>query len=213
MPEQARLRVHGQGGVEVELVAAYLTDLKHAYDSILLFEATIDGIRRAARDFPFPRYPFGPNFGWIPASRRTGLHARDWPPTAEEIASFVPRSEQLILSAVSLNSPGSWDFLGTLNPLEVLRKYLNDRHERRKDHDYRESAEQRRLALENLILENKVISERVRIAKEIGGTDRDLAPLLNALVYKPLLALDRYQDKGVIENTEILYDPGLSEDR
>jgi hypothetical protein len=84
-----------------------------------------------------------------------------------------------------------------------LRKYLNDRHERRKDHDYRESAERRRLELENLSLESRVLSERIRIAKEIGATDRDLAPLLNELIYKPLVLLDRYQDKNVIEHAEI----------
>ena len=113
--------------VSVELVAAFLTDLKHAYDSVLLFEATIDGMRRAARDFPFIRYPFGSEYGWLPASRRATPRTRNWPPTAEEAASFVPRAEQLVLSAVSLNSPGLWEFLGTLNPLEVLRKYLNQR--------------------------------------------------------------------------------------
>jgi hypothetical protein len=202
MPEQARLRVYGQGDVEVELVAAYLTELKHAYDSVLLFEATIDGMRRAALDFPFPRYPFGFDFGW-PMPRRAVRRSRDWPPTAEEVASFVPRAEQLIIAAVSLTSPGFWEFLGTLNPLDVLRKYLSDRHERRKDHEYRESAERRRLELENLSLESRVIAERVRLAKEIGATDRDLAPLLNELIYKPLVALDRYQEKGVIEHAEI----------
>jgi hypothetical protein len=31
--------------------------------------------------------------------------------------------------------------------------------------------------------------------------------LLDELVFKPLVALDRYQDKGVIENTEIPPDP------
>jgi len=58
-----------------------------------------------------------------------------------------------------------------------------------------------RLALENLSLEN--ISERVRLAKEMGATNRDLAPLLNELIYKPLVALDRYQDKGIIKHAEI----------
>jgi hypothetical protein len=202
MPEQARLRVHGQGDVEVELAAAFLGDLKHAYDSVLLFDATIDGMRRAARDFPFPRYPFGLDFGW-PPGRRAVRRTRDWPPTAEEVASFVPHAEQLVLSAVNLASPGFWEFLGTLNPLEVLRKYLNDRHERRKDREYRELAERRRLELENLSRESRFLSERIRIAKEIGATDRDLAPLLNELVYKPLALLDRYQDKNVIEHTEI----------
>jgi hypothetical protein len=203
MPEQARLRVHGQGSVEVELVTAFLTDLKHAYDSVLLFEATTGGMRRGVPQFPFSFNLFGWDSGW--------LHAGYWPPKAEGVASRVPRSEELILSAVSLTSPGFWEFLGTINPLEILRKYLNDRHERRKDHEYRESAEQRRLALENLSLENRVIAERVRIAKEIGATDRDLAPLLNELIYRPLVALDRYQDKGVIENAEIVTHSGASE--
>jgi hypothetical protein len=202
MPEQARLRVYGQGGVEVELVTAYLGDFNHAYASVLLFEATIDGMRRAAREFPFPRYPFVWDFA-LPVPRRAVRRIRDWPPTAEEVASYVPRAEQLVLSAVSLGSPGLWEFLGTLNPLEVFRKYLNDRYERKKGHDYKETAERRRLALENLSLESRVIAERIRIARQIGATDRDLARLLNELVYKPLLALDRYQDKGLIEHAEI----------
>jgi hypothetical protein len=203
MPEQARLRVHGQGGVEVELVAAYLADIKHAYESVLFFEATIDGMSRVTREFAVPLYLFGADFGWVPTSRRTGLRGRYRSPSTEEISSFVPRSEQLVLSAVSLSSPGFWEFLGTLNSFEVLRKYLNDRHERRKDREYRESAEQRRLSLENLSLENRVIAARGRLAKEMGATNSDLAPLLNELIYKPLVALDRYQDKGVIEDTEI----------
>lgn len=93
--------------------------------------------------------------------------------------------------------------MGTLNPLEVIRKYLNDRHERRKDREYRESAERRRLALDNLSVETRVISERVRLAKELGATERDLASLLNELIYKPLGRLDRYQDKDIIARAEI----------
>ena len=95
-----------------------------------------------------------------------------------------------------------------MNPLEVTRQYLNDRHERRKDRDYRESAEQRRLELENLILANRMLSERINIAKEAGLSSRDIAPLLNAFVYDPLVALDRYQDRKVIESAEIVDDEG-----
>lgn len=203
MPEQALLRVHGQGDVEVELVAAYLIDLKHAYDSIFVFESVMDGMQRASREIPVPLYPFGLNLGWPLAPRRAVRHVRDWPPTAEEVSSLVPRSEQLVLAGVRLSSPGFWDFLGKMNPLEVMRQYLNDRHERRKDREYRESAEKRRLSLENLKLENEVISGHVKLARELGATERDLAPLLNQLVYRPLTALDRHQDKGVILHAEL----------
>lgn len=202
MPEQGHLRIHGHGEVEVELVISYLSDLKHAYNSIILFESIIDGLDRAARDFPFPRYPFGLYLDW-PVARRRGVgHIREWPPRPEEVASFVPASEQLVLSSVRLSSPGSWDFLGALNPLEVLRKAINDRHERRKDEEYRESTEKRRLELENQILETELISKRITVARELGATKRDLAPLLNELVYKPILQLDRSQDRGVITSAE-----------
>lgn len=204
MPRKGNLRIYGHGEVEVELVTSYLAELKHAYESILVFEAAVDGMRRMSREFPFPLNPFGVHLGWQLGSRRGIRQFRDWPPVAAEVATFVPTSEQLVLSAVRLSSPGFWEFFGRLNPLEVLRQYLNDRHERRKDREYRESAEQRRLALENLKLENSVLLERVRLMKELGATDSDLAPLLNALVFKPLTALDRYQDRGAIENAELL---------
>lgn len=203
MPEQTRLKIYGQGSVEVELAATYLDDLKRAYEALIFFEATIDGMTRVTRDFPFSPYPFGLQFGWSPTSRRTGLRLQYRAPTREEIAASIPRSEQLVLSAVSLNSPGFWEFMGALNPLEVIRKYLNDRHERRKDREYSEPAERRRLALDNLSVETRVISERVRLAKELGATERDLASLLNELIYKPLGCLDRYQDKDIIAGAEI----------
>ena len=140
---------------------------------------------------------------WPLVPRRAVRYVRDWPPTKEEISSLVPHSEQLILSSVKLNSPGFWEFFGKINPLEVIRQYLNDRHERRKDREYRESAESRRLQLENLKLENEVLSERIDIAMKLGATERDLAPIINQLVYKPLSALDQHQDNGVIEYAEV----------
>jgi hypothetical protein len=128
---------------------------------------------------------------------------RNWPPSPEEIASLVPNRDRLVIAEVDLHSPGFWNFLGNLNPLEVIRQYINDRHERRKDKSYRESAEARKLELENLKLENEVLRERIKIAKELGATEQDLAPLLNELVFRPLRALDRHQDRGVIERAEI----------
>ena len=180
--EKGKLRVYGHGAIEVELIAAYLSDITHAYDSLLVFESVISSLKRASREFPFPWYPLGMYIGWPLGPRRAVRYVRDWPPTAEEISSLVLRSEQIVLSSVQLSSPGFWEFLGKLNALEVIRQYLNDRHERRKDREYRESAERRRLTLENLSLQNRVLSERLRLAKELGASDQDLAPLLNELV-------------------------------
>jgi hypothetical protein len=59
---------------------------------------------------------------------------------------------------VQLTSPGFWDFLGKLMPLETIRQYLNDRHERAKDREYRNEAEEKRLDLENRLLEMKIVT-------------------------------------------------------
>lgn len=198
MAQDGQLRVHGQGEVEVDLIVAYLNDFKFAYNALCVFEETIDGWQRTSRRFPFPLFEIDATYSWS-SYRRTGRLVRESAATPEEIALLVPKSQQLVLSGVVLQSPGFWEFVGKLNPLEVLRQYLNDRHERRKDRNYREGAEQRRLRLENLKLENEAIKGRIEIAKSLGASERDLEPLLNQLIYKPLTGLDRHQDLGTID--------------
>jgi len=192
MSDRGRLRVYGHGNVEVEVAAAYLSDLKRAYDFIYLFEAATDRLASPVGQ------QVGPPFRW----RERGF-AVDWPPTPEQAASVVPLSEQLILANVTIHSPGFWDFLGALNPLEVLHRYLADRHERRKDAKYRKRADQRRLELENFALETKVINDRISRLKSLGAADYELGPLKNELLYKPLACLNRYQDWNVIEHAEL----------
>jgi hypothetical protein len=112
---------------------------------------------------------------------------------------------------VTLSSPGFWEFLGKLNPLEVIRQYLTDRHEQRKDREYREAAEKNKLNLENQLLENRVIRERIQMAKEMGATEEDLTPLVNVLVCRPLSKLAPYQDHNVIEGAELIRPKELPE--
>jgi hypothetical protein len=79
---------------------------------------------------------------------------------------------------------------------------LNDRHERKKDEEYRNQAERDRLFLDNEIRRNQVLRERIEIAKQFGATDRDLAPLINVLVARPLEQLNHYQDQNLITHAE-----------
>lgn len=201
MAQAGRLRIHGQGEVEVDLIVAYLNDFRFAYNALCVFEETIDGWARTSKRYPFPLFELEMAYGWR-SHQRGGRAVRDVAGTPEELALLVPKSQQLVLSGVVLQSPGFWEFFGKLNPLEVLRQYLNDRHERRKDREYREGAEQRRLRLENLKLENEVIKGRIEIAETLGASERDLEPLLNQLIYRPLMGLDRHQDLGTINSAE-----------
>jgi hypothetical protein len=50
----------------------------------------------------------------------------------------------------------------------------------------------------------EVVLNRYRAAREMGFDPQDLTPLLNQLVEQPLRELERHQDSGLIERTEIL---------
>jgi hypothetical protein len=108
----------------------------------------------------------------------------------------------LVFHGANFSSPGSWDFLGKLNPLEVLREFLNDVHRRRQDREYRENAERRKLELENYLLESKVIAERIQILLQIGLSDDELRLLRRRLV-PALVELEAAVDKRIIGSAEV----------
>lgn len=68
--------------------------------------------------------------------------------------------ERLVIHRVQLVSPGFWEFLGALNPLHQIREYLDDRHRRRHDKEYREQAEQDKLSLQNVFDSATGLGER-----------------------------------------------------
>jgi hypothetical protein len=199
MPQDGALQIYGEGRLEVEAVRQYLFDLEFAYNSIYLFEATVERSERLARRYGIYEFPYD--------LRVRGRYAREWPLSHTAVTSAVPMRDRLVVARIAVSSPGIWEFLGSLNPLEVIRQFLNDRHERRKDREYKETAEARRLLLENLKLESEVLRERIGIAKELGASEQDLTPLLNELVFRPLLTLGPHQDRGIAEGAESLRNP------
>ncbi|HTS16630.1 MAG TPA: hypothetical protein VMP11_03575, partial [Verrucomicrobiae bacterium] len=203
--ESVVLRIHAEGHVRLTEIRSFLDSFEHAYNSILLFDR---GIRQARGDaLLWERLllidPMRRQIVSSPFIRQRITQ----PPSPYEISNQLPLESRAILYGVRLESPGFWDFLGKLNPMEVIREYLKDRHERRKDENYREAAEAAKLKLENRILENKVIRERIQIARDLGATDQDLAPLLNELIHRPLRSLNEAQDRGVINTAEIVAAP------
>jgi hypothetical protein len=203
MPNDDRgtLRIYGTGDVSARQVSDYLRSVVFAYESLIAFEVVIGQYERLSRAFDrYGPWPIPPKDYWLTAL----APARSVIPSAAEVSAFVAPRNRLRIQSVTLSSPGFWEFVGKLNPLEVIRQYLSDRHERRKDREYREEAEKERLHLENQLLENRVIRERVQLAREVGATDDDLTPLMNVLVGKPLSKLAQFQDHNVIEGAEIV---------
>jgi hypothetical protein len=112
--------------------------------------------------------------------------------------------DRLRVHAVSVQSPGFWEFLGALNPLETIRKYLSDRHERKKDNAYRNTAEAERLRLDNEKLKTEVVKERIEILRGLNIPEDRIAVILNLHVATPLSKLDEAQDSALIEGAEIV---------
>jgi formylglycine-generating enzyme required for sulfatase activity len=188
------LRLYGTGKVFVEDVHKYLNALEHAYNCAYVLETITQQAEELANQYtnmPFP----------IPL--RNLLWGSWWPPSPEKVAGLIPSEDRLKLKGVELNSPGFWDFMGKLNPLEVLRQYLNDRHKQRKDGQYRESAEARKLELENKLLELQVVKQKLQLLKDMGASNQDLSLIRDQLLYRPLQGLNSSQDQGLILEAEI----------
>ena len=110
--------------------------------------------------------------------------------------------DQLELGVVQFESPGFWEFLGSLNPLQQLREYLNDRHGRTKDLKYRNKAEQIRLDMENERLAVQIFSEKVEALQKAGVSQDEIRRLLVPAAHS-LNSVATFQDQGLIETAEL----------
>ena len=211
MSEETCLRIHGRGALEVGDVSRFLLDLENAYNAIYAFDEYVRYERPHYYERPYAVIRGAePLISWLTGRRRVLPKANRVVSLAEvtnmvdQGRSFVPQTNRIKLKGVILHSPGAWDFLGTLNPLEVIRKYLNDKHERQKDRDYRSPFERRKLELENLSLETKVIRERIELAREAGIPENQITYIVSELLEAPLRQLGTHEEKGVIGWAEIV---------
>ncbi len=118
------------------------------------------------------------------------------------IESTIPAGRPLVVSRVVLSSPGFWEFMGSLNPLEVLRQYLSDRHERRKDDKYRSPAEAERLAIENASRKLGVVRQYLDLQREYAdelGVVEGLQEEIVGAIRPALEALGEVDDRKLIE--------------
>jgi hypothetical protein len=129
------------------------------------------------------------------------------------LAALTPETvlpeDRLIVTSVRIESPGFWEVVASLNPLQQIREYLNDRHKRRQDKDFRDAAERDRLLLENELIqrqvwekENSILGERIKLLRDLGLSDQEIRQLVWAQVGEPLAQLGRHQDSRLIGGAE-----------
>lgn len=190
------LRIEALRGGTVTEVVSFLADVEASYNALYSFGLIISDWRQRRR---YWRRFFGPEelFGLLQLETNPALHP--------DFADHVLPEYQLALRRVSIQSPGFWEFVGGLNPLQQLREYLKDRHERRKDHEYREPAEKDRLRLDNELLqrlilekETSILRDQLAIMREFGFGDAELRQFIWSRLGPPLSRLGRHQDSGLI---------------
>ncbi|MDZ8078807.1 MAG: hypothetical protein RMX35_06855 [Nostoc sp. DcaGUA01] len=125
-------------------------------------------------------------------------------PSEEKIASLVPVEHKLKLQKVNINSPGFWELLENLNPLQFIREYLKDNHERKKDRKYREEDEEKLGDLQIEFKRIEIIEKKIEIIQKLGATDDDISVLKNELLNKPFKQLSAFQDTNLIIDAEIV---------
>lgn len=82
--------------------------------------------------------------------------------------------------------------MGSVDPLEAARKYLDDRHRRRQDRTYREREEERQLSRENEQRELELTQRRLELGARrlsAGGWGRWAGAAVLSRRLEPILAM------------------------
>lgn len=191
------LRVIALRGGTIGEITAFLTDLEVAYTRLYHFDAGWMRPWSLRRRHLLFDLEMGMPFPFLDAAH-------------EELSaeSILPH-HRLVVSKISISSPGFWEFLAALNPLQQIREYLNDRHKRRQDREYKEMTERERLILENDLIQrqiaekdNTILRDRVQLMRELGFSDEEIRQFVWSQIGRPLAHLGRHQDRRLIEGAK-----------
>jgi hypothetical protein len=192
--QTATLRIHTNANLRVFEVQGFLSALDKAYGSLLLFVGDTEIIARSSSKSEAQRL-------WSAGTSLYGVN----------LDQRLKANDRLVLRQVELHSPGFWDFVGLLSPLRAIelvfklkRESANDNEERRKDREYRDKAEERRLHLENKLREVEVVKKQLALLRDMGATDKDFGPLLERLIYEPLSQLEDISQRIGVQSASII---------
>ncbi|MFL1895199.1 hypothetical protein ACJRPK_05820 [Aquimarina sp. 2-A2] len=225
--EITSLRIKAEKLGTVAEVTTLLYDLENAYNNIYAFNFIVDTLRydrkrrfkqtdenfnrlrRYWKDFNYRKdYPFDPFMYEMFFEEFAFKRTKDSLPNLLElqqnihINKIVLPSERLIISKVNIQSPGFWEVLGTFNPLQQIREYIKDRHERKKDNQYRSRQEEEIGELEIAERKNRILNQRIETLKSLGYSETQIRQFVVAMVIEPLNRLGKHQDNGQIEGTD-----------
>ncbi len=188
------LRIKAEKLGTVSEVTTLLNDLEFVYNSIYSFDFFVETIRRE-RIYKKDKKPFFRLKEYYKNTLPNLINFQN----EIDISSIVLPSDKLYISKVNIQSPGFWEVLGVLNPLQHIKEYLQDRHERKKDKQYRSRQEEELGELEISERKNQILNQQIEILKTAGYSDLEIRQFVTKMVLEPLNRLGKLQDIGQIE--------------
>lgn len=198
IPERGKIKLNIERGAGVAEFRSFLADLEGAYLALYILPvwARTRSFRRRFLiddlDFelfdPYHRSP------------------------SQLVGTDIYPEDQLEISRISIRSPGWVELLGSLNPLQQIREYLKDRHERKKDVEWRSEAEKVRAHVELDILRFQAERERIgsisafyELLERIDLSPEERQRILWERLGTPMMRLARHQDTGLLgsQNNEV----------
>jgi len=195
MTSNKRLRINTKKLGDIRDIIQYLQVLEKAYNHLYAFEFIISDVKRRHKKLNESSYSL----------KGTNKPVRTIPIIRKPEEVVLP-DDRIQITSIVIKSPGFWEFLGNINPMEVIRKYLCDRHERKKDNDYRNKQKKERGRLENEKLRTQIVQKKVKILQDAGVPEERIRKALLEHVIKPLGELDTIQNMSLVASAEIIGD-------
>lgn len=202
---KAKLQIIGYELGSLADVTAFLNALDDLYRGISIIDLVADDIKKADESILSPEERL-----------LRAISQDENAPIVDFRREIARRTEQfarisLELTAVRFSSPGFWEVLGSLNPLLQIREWVNDSHERRKDRQYRERNEDNRQRIELEQLQIKVVSDKVRLLREVGVPEDEIRITVRHLLLYPLIDLTNAKLSSKVVDARIIEEAGDKE--
>lgn len=126
----------------------------------------------------------------------------------ENIAEFTLSGEQLVVAAVGVPAPGSWEFMGADHALELIAFYLNERYALIQEKAPRIFPEAIERKMEAKMLRNPAVSKYIKMLGKVGTTKEEVRLVMEIHLLQPLMQLAQHQDSGLITSANFGEDKG-----
>jgi hypothetical protein len=218
--ETTTIKIKAERLGTIQQVKQLLTDIDNAYNSIYAFNYLIESLyndrerrirlfndRFNKRDFHLKAFSselfllgvfWDKYFGGIDSNSSNLLQLQ----SQLDIEKIVIPSDRLNILKINIQSPGFWEFLGSLNPLQQIKEYLKDKHEREKDRNYRSRQEEELGELSIWEKRDAILRQRIEMLRSLGYEDAEIRQLVVSMVIEPLNKLGNHQENGQIDGIE-----------